>query len=368
MNKFSINIFILWLSVVMSTPLTSQSIEEDSTATEASFIRGSRIIFQDNFEKDAIGDFPAMWTTTLSGEVKKLKGFENKYLKIPADAVVSPQLKSKLGENFTIELDLIMPSDELHRHFGFALGTKLEKVSYLVSNRNALTFAILCDERSKVGSYKFYIGLPTKPGAKQTVIYKAPTDTKIHLAIMVNGTRIRCFIDGKKMADLPGTMKPEFRNFFYANTITSGLKESKTTYNYISNIVIAETGDDARSKVLKQLQETGSFTTNAILFATGSNRLLPQSNEVIVQIKEALEQENGMKLIITGHTDSDGDDKANLVLSQKRAEAVKNALIKLGIAATRLQIDGKGETEPITDNNSADGKAQNRRVVFTKIN
>ncbi|HMP32108.1 MAG TPA: hypothetical protein PKD85_21055, partial [Saprospiraceae bacterium] len=188
-----------------------------------------------------------MWTTTLSGEVKKFKGFDSKYLKIPADAVVSPQLKSKLGENFTIELDLIMPSDELHRHFGFALGTKIEKVSYLVSNRNAMTFAILCDDLNKVGSYKFYIGLPTKPGAKQSVVYKALPDTKIHLATMVNGTRIRCYIDGKKIADLPGVMKPEFRNFFYANMITSGLKETKTSYNYISNIVIAEAGEDARN-------------------------------------------------------------------------------------------------------------------------
>jgi outer membrane protein OmpA-like peptidoglycan-associated protein len=368
MTKLIINFFFLNIIFSATSSLCSQSLEEDSATPEAGFTRGTRLIFQDNFEKDALGDFPALWTTTLSGEVKKLKGFDSKYLKIPADAVVSPQLKSKLGENFTIEMDLIMPSDELHRHFGFALGTKIEKVSYLVSNRNAVTFAILCDERSKVGSYKYYIGLPNKPGAKQTVIYKAPTDTKIHLAIMVNGTRIRCYIDGKKMADLPGAMKPEFRNYFYANTITSGLKESKTSYNYISNIVIAETGDDARSKVLKQLQETGSFTTNAILFAIGSNRLLPQSNEVIAQIKEALDADPNMKLLITGHTDSDGDDKVNLALSQKRAAAVKDALIKSGIGQTRLQTDGKGETEPAADNNSADGKAQNRRVVFTKVN
>lgn len=352
----------------MSPALLSQSLEEPTSQPDAVFTRGTRLIFQDNFEKDAIGDFPAMWTTTLSGEVKKLKGFDSKYLKVPADAVVAPQLKSKLGENFTIELDLIMPSDELHRHFGFALGTKIEKVSYLLSNRNAVTFAILCDDRSKVGTYKFYIGLPNKPGAKQTVIYKAPTDTKIHLAIMVNGTRIRCYIDGKKMADLPGAMKPEFRNYFYANTITSGLKESKTSYNYISNVVIAETGEDARSKVLKQLQETGIFSTNAILFSTGSNRLLPQSNEVIAQIKEALDADQTMKLLITGHTDSDGDDKVNLVLSQKRAESVKEALMKSGIALNRLETNGKGEAEPSADNKTAAGKEQNRRVVFTKIN
>lgn len=358
----------LVITLSLTTTLFSQSLEEDSPKVEAGFIRGSRIIFQDNFDKDAIDDFPAMWTTTISGEVKKLKGFDSKYLKIPAEAVVSPQLKSKLGENFTIEMDLIMPSAELHRHFGFALGSRIEKIHGMISSKNAVSFAILCDERAKVGTYKFLIGLPTKPGGKQTVIYQTKPDTKIHIGIMVNGNRIRTYIDGKKMADLPGAMKPEFRNFFYANTITSGLKESKTSYNYISNIVIAETGTDSRSKVLKQLQETGSFSTNAILFATSSNRLLPQSNDVIAQIKEALEADDAMKIQISGHTDSDGDDKANLILSKKRADAVKDALIKLGIAATRLQTDGKGEAEPSVNNTTPEGKSQNRRVVFTKIN
>ncbi|HMP32109.1 MAG TPA: OmpA family protein, partial [Saprospiraceae bacterium] len=116
------------------------------------------------------------------------------------------------------------------------------------------------------------------------------------------------------------------------------------------------------------LQETGSFSTNAILFPTGRNRLLPQSNDIITQIKEALDADTSMKLMITGHTDSDGDDKVNLVLSQKRDESVKDALIRSGIGANRLQIDGKGETEPSAENTTVAGKAQNRRVVFTKIN
>lgn len=367
MKKIQTILTFIFITSTLSYPLYSQSLEEASITTESAFTRGNRIIFQDNFDKDAIDDFPAMWTTTLSGEVKKLKGFDSKYLKIPADAVVSPQLKSKLGENFTIEMDVILPSSELHRHFGFALGSKIEKVHGLISSKNAVTFAILCDERNKVPTYKFMIGIPTKPGSKQTVIYQAIPDTKIYIGIMVNGTRIRCYIDGKKMADLPGMMKPEFRNFFYANTITSGLKESKTSYNYISNIIIAETGADNRSKVLKQLQETGSFSTNAILFTTGSNNLLPQSMEVIGQVKEALATDIEMKLQITGHTDSDGDDKANIILSKQRADAVKAALVKMGIAATRLQTDGKGESQPVIDNKTPNGKAQNRRVEFTKI-
>ena len=75
-----------------------------------------------------------------------------------------------------------------------------------------------------------------------------------------------------------------------------------------------------------------------------------------------------MKLNIIGHTDADGPDDNNLKLSKKRAEAVKNALITIyNISGDRLQTDGKGESVPIGDNKTTDGKAQNRRVEFVKI-
>ena len=71
--------------------------------------------------------------------------------------------------------------------------------------------------------------------------------------------------------------------------------------------------------------------------------------------------------MIIGHTDNDGDDAKNLLLSKKRAAAVKVNLVSMGIAASRLTTDGKGESAPIADNTSAAGKAQNRRVEFIKL-
>ncbi|MGI9546517.1 MAG: OmpA family protein, partial [Flavobacteriaceae bacterium] len=81
-----------------------------------------------------------------------------------------------------------------------------------------------------------------------------------------------------------------------------------------------------------------------------------------------LMQEKSMNLNIVGHTDADGDDASNLDLSKRRAEAVKNTLVNIyNIDASRMQSEGKGETEPVGDNNTVDGKAQNRRVEFIKI-
>jgi outer membrane protein OmpA-like peptidoglycan-associated protein len=119
--------------------------------------------------------------------------------------------------------------------------------------------------------------------------------------------------------------------------------------------------------VLKDLMENGSFSTNAIQFATNSDKLTATSTEIITQIADALKEDETMKLKIIGHTDGDGDAAKNLMLSKKRANAVKVKLVSLGIAGTRLSIDGKGEAVPVADNKTAEGKAQNRRVEFVKL-
>ena len=75
-----------------------------------------------------------------------------------------------------------------------------------------------------------------------------------------------------------------------------------------------------------------------------------------------------LKFEVSGHTDSDGNDASNLNLSTERAIVVKNKLISLGISGERLTTKGYGETKPISDNTSSEGKANNRRVEFLKIN
>ena len=70
---------------------------------------------------------------------------------------------------------------------------------------------------------------------------------------------------------------------------------------------------------------------------------------------------------ITGHTDNVGTERDNQRLSEGRANAVRNELIKRGIASERIEAEGKGESEPIADNTTEEGRAQNRRTEFTII-
>lgn len=105
-----------------------------------------------------------------------------------------------------------------------------------------------------------------------------------------------------------------------------------------------------------------------IQFETGSATLTAASLPVLDQaagaISDALASRPGLHVSIEGHTDSDGDDAANLTLSQQRAQAVSDYLVGHGVPAASLSATGYGETKPIQDNATADGRAANRRVDF----
>jgi outer membrane protein OmpA-like peptidoglycan-associated protein len=83
--------------------------------------------------------------------------------------------------------------------------------------------------------------------------------------------------------------------------------------------------------------------------------------------KKYLAQNPNQKLSVTGHTDSDGDDAANLALSERRAQTVKDILVKDGFSADNLVVAGKGEAEPIAGNDTPENKAKNRRVSIRLI-
>jgi iron complex outermembrane receptor protein len=113
---------------------------------------------------------------------------------------------------------------------------------------------------------------------------------------------------------------------------------------------------EAQRKVDKSAKE--------ILFETGSAILKKSSNAAMDVVAAELAADANLSLEIEGHTDNVGAEKTNLKLSQARANAVKSYIVKKGIAANRVTATGFGSSQPMADNATAAGKAQNRRVVL----
>lgn len=102
-------------------------------------------------------------------------------------------------------------------------------------------------------------------------------------------------------------------------------------------------------------------------FETNRHRILEDSFGLLDQVAQVLKDHPKLKVRVEGHTDSVGDDGFNMALSQRRADSVRDYLLKAGVAAERLTAVGYGETLPISSNTTARGRALNRRVEFTIV-
>jgi len=97
-------------------------------------------------------------------------------------------------------------------------------------------------------------------------------------------------------------------------------------------------------------------------FASNSDLLLPGAERVLADAVATLRKYPELTVEVAGHTDSDGADVSNLGLSERRAKTVRDYLVNGGVNATSLSVRGFGESQPVADNSTAAGKAQNRRV------
>nr|WKN34752.1 OmpA family protein [Tunicatimonas sp. TK19036] len=119
-----------------------------------------------------------------------------------------------------------------------------------------------------------------------------------------------------------------------------------------------------RDLYLTPIEEGARIVINNLYFDTNKYDIRESSFFELNQLADIMKRNPGMKVLIGGHTDSDGNDAANKLLSKNRAIAVKEHLTQLGIVSDRLLAEGYGETTPIAENTSAESKQKNRRVEF----
>jgi outer membrane protein OmpA-like peptidoglycan-associated protein len=119
----------------------------------------------------------------------------------------------------------------------------------------------------------------------------------------------------------------------------------------------------AASAAVKQ-ESRGTVITipGNVLFGTGKSTLLPGAQTKLDSVAEALRDQADHDIVIEGHTDAQGSDDTNLRLSQDRAQSVRDYLVGRGVPSNRIRVVGIGESRPIADNSTPEGRAQNRRV------
>lgn len=328
--------------------------EDLKTYSKFDFIPGEEVIFFDDFSDVDLGEFPLKWNTTASGEIVNTNRAEGKWFKMMEDySYYSPELTTLYPENFTIEFDAIYSGDidwwldfyvnnSGYIDNGFLPGDGGFQLVFEGENARLVNY-----DNGDPGEFRELgngQGIQIEPG--EIARY----------SIWGQKQRLRVYVDEKKVIDIPRAIPRRFDiNYMRFGCITEMM---------ISNFRFAVGAPDTRSRLITE----GILVTRGITFDSGSDVIKAESYGVLKNIATVLKENKDVRVKIVGHTDSDGADNFNMTLSQKRAAAVKNALEnQFGISASRMETDGKGESKPVSSNDTSEGKANNRRVEFIKL-
>lgn len=322
------------------------------------FVPGTTILYFDNFEKDNIGESPLGWITSTSAEVVTIDGLEGKWLKLAATSAshITRSKKQGWGNNFTVEFDLLIVKNTYDPRFNISLintgGNLVTDESILRSGKPAIYFESILGEGGK-RSRATLTGMDKRLSDNMTESLSYNNTTPVHISMCVQGKRFRMWWNDRKLYDLSAVNEeylPNQLGFTFGSVGGSDF--------YVTNLRIAKDVPDTRARF-----EQGKLVSN-LLFYTGTAKLKPESMGSLLDVSKILKEATSPVKIV-GHTDNDGGDAANQQLSTQRAEAVKSILVtQYNIDESKLNTEGRGETQPLADNNNQEGKAQNRRVEF----
>lgn len=330
------------------------------SATKYDFVPGDKVLLYEDFSQDAVGDFPALWTTNGSGEIRTLNKFPGNWLYMNSEGSSYNLMKDlSMPDNFIFEFDVVpVPLEESGSYSGFYLSLYEGEGEFqddaIYPGINGVNIN-MDQNRWNVVAYKESAAY-TQEGS--TEIALTDINKMNHVIVWVQKRRLRIYHKGQKALDLPTILYPEVKY----NRIRFSLWGNEGT-SFITNLRLTSAAPDMRSKLLTE----GKIVSYGIYFDVNKDVVKPESNGTIKGIATVLTENPDVKIKIVGHTDSDGVDAANMDLSKRRAASVKNELVKMGIDASRIETDGKGETVPVAPNDNAANKAMNRRVEFIKI-
>lgn len=310
------------------------------------FVPGDTVLFYADFSGAYVGDFPVDRLEYINGNMEVVERDGNRLLRTLNEGTFRIMLPDSLPHRFTVEFD-VEGTDARHTLYMWSKeGQHLDK---------AHIHAVVTPQGSglTVGKYN--------EGPKATVASgEATIAQKATVRISAEGDYMKMYINEKRVSNVPKA--PLLR--------TTGLSFELGVYPhddealYIDNIRVAQGG---RIKMYDRIMQDGKVITQGIYFDTGSATLRPESTPTLKEILRMMQDHSDLTIRIEGHTDNTGSDDVNQPLSEDRAESVRQYLIDQGIAADRLQAQGLGASRPLAENDTAEGRQQNRRVELWRV-
>ncbi|MDE5421324.1 OmpA family protein [Ancylomarina sp. DW003] len=311
------------------------------------FVPGDKVIFEDGPNiMEENGEFPSRWDL-IGGvtEVAQVDGenvimfFENSH-----NQGIIPYLKNSnndyLPDVFTIEFDAHFNPNIYNERYYLSFYDRKNQRS---GNNKILTLYV-----NKLTLDKSEKNYPGKNRGNRDDI-----GGWRHISVAFTKGKLKAYMDDTRLINIP---------HYEANpTGISIVGISKDLY--IKNFRIAKGGVKYYDRILQD----GKIICNGIRFDTGKSTIKPESMGAINKIFQLMQKQTDLNFSIEGHTDSDGDDDKNINLSKARGKAVLDLLVEMGIFSNRLKSTGFGESKPIDNNNTSEGKANNRRVEFVKF-
>lgn len=313
------------------------------------FIPGDEIIFEDGpSTNEENGEFPSRWDLYKgAAEIGNVNG-ENVIMFLNGGGQIVPYLKNSdkdyLPEIFTIEFDVWFEKGQTtsNRYFIYFKDSKHHGNNGFKGNFTVYPNGIEFEETDK-----------RYPGTESLGWSNEPIGKWRHIAIAYTKGKFKAYMDDTRLINVP-----HLEGNPWGITINS-LKENQ----YIKNFRIAKGGVKYYDRVISE----GKIIVNGIKFDVNKATLKPESMGPINEIYQLMVDNPTVNFSVEGHTDSDGDNANNQTLSEARGKSVMEKLTAMGISANRLKSTGFGESKPIDNNTTPEGKANNRRVEFVKF-
>ena len=335
-------------SVAAAPAPASPGAQPNLTEVKIDFVPGERTIFFDDLSDMAPDEPPPHWKVRGSS-VALLIGGATRELKMHASQLTTPDLI--LPANFTFQ-------SVASYHLGGDQGTTpTANWHFLTRNGDdALFIRTTANVQNKTLDTQLRAnGGDLGDKTATNVDFSQP----VHFDLWVQNGRVREYVNGARLLDLNQVKIPPVVHV----ALHTNYGEGDLAWIGLQRARLAESAPDFAAA----MQATGKYVTHGIHFATGSAILNSDSAPIVRQVADGLIGDPALTLEIDGYTDSIGGKAQNQTLSQARADAVRSVLVsQFGIDGGRLTAKGFGPDNPLGSNDTAAGRADNRRVEFVK--